>query len=73
MVEKNKQNQDAGDFNKIRPQHETAKHHLNPSAMQPLQTPPKSELGQSKKRSFPRGRSGTFKNPKGKEKSPSIR
>ena len=29
---KNKQNEDAGDFNKTRLQRETAKHHLNPNA-----------------------------------------
>ena len=34
-------------------------------------TPSKSGLRQGKKLSFPRGRSGTFGTPKGKEKSPS--
>ena len=35
-------------------------------------TPSKSGLRQSKNRTFPRGRSGTFRNAKGKEKSPST-
>ena len=35
-------------------------------------TPSKSGLRQSKNRTFPRGRSGAFRNAKGKEKSPST-
>ena len=35
-------------------------------------TPSKSGLRQSKKRSFPRGRSGTFGTPRGTEKRPST-
>ena len=35
-------------------------------------TPSKSGLRQGKNRTFPRGRSGTFRNAKGKEKSPST-